>query len=159
MKFQEYKFKTASNTAILYHNQRFEEVLHKVSNRTEFEFEGKHLLVVSVTNYLRLEDYNENTQVDYEELLNASLWLKREFPSEDLQCYELRKGRTKEYYLRTGSKISTLFMYYLLNGFRRRAVFKNPPNLDRMTPEEQRANFIKIDYQLRGSVRKAGDRR
>lgn len=47
-----------------------------------------------------------------------------------------------EFYIKTGSKSSTLFLYYVLNGFKVKAVFKNPQYLDKFS-SEQRANTFK----------------
>jgi hypothetical protein len=66
------------------------------------------------------------------------MWLRQEFPGETLNFFEFRKSQyQKEYYLKTQSKLSTLFIYYVLNDFKIKAIFKNPHQLDRMTPEER----------------------
>lgn len=41
-----------------------------------------------------------------------------------------------EFYLKTGNKISTIFMYYVLNHYAEKAIFKNPKDLEKLMKDK-----------------------
>lgn len=43
----------------MYHNKKFEEILQLVRSNPKFTFSGKTLLVISITNYLKLHLRND----------------------------------------------------------------------------------------------------
>jgi hypothetical protein len=77
--FAEFKFKPAKDTAALFHKARFDELLSAVSKNPEFLFGGRPILVVSVTQYLRLNDRSSGNQLSGEDFENLESWLKHSF--------------------------------------------------------------------------------
>ncbi len=115
---------------MLHHNIRFDELLAEVSYNKDFEFNGKYVLTILITDYIRLVErtpYNHMPEDDFESLQE---WLAAEHPEEKLEMWRFVNDQKEvEFYLRCGSRSSRLFMYYVLNHYNEKAVFKNPKNL------------------------------
>lgn len=58
IKYAKYKFRAASNSAILYHNERFDKLLEKVAYQPEFKFGEKFILLILITKFIRLPERN-----------------------------------------------------------------------------------------------------
>jgi hypothetical protein len=58
-----------------------------------------------------------------------------------LRFFELRDEEYVGSYIKTESKLSTLFLYYVFNHFKVKAVFKNPP-------ESERGNLIEVPFRM-----------
>jgi hypothetical protein len=52
------KLKGAANCGIIYHNHRFDQLLSIVTNNKEFELGGRQLLILPITEYLKLTERN-----------------------------------------------------------------------------------------------------
>ena len=83
-----------------------------------------------------------------------------EFPEESLTYYEFVPwDGPREYFLKTDSKASTLFIYYLLSNFGERVHLKNPLHLDKMVDEERKRRFRKLkESRAENEVVNAGNR-
>lgn len=55
--------KGASHSGILYHNVHFDDIANVVSYNNDFKFEGRYLLIIYITDYLKLTDRNQNNQM------------------------------------------------------------------------------------------------
>ena len=73
-----------------------------------------------------------------EQLHYVREWVHAKFEHEQVKLFEcVTKEGAKEYYLQTESYDSTLYVYYLLNNYNEKSVFKNPLHLDKMSEEEK----------------------
>jgi hypothetical protein len=84
-KFQEYKFGLSKFTSALYHNCPYSDILKHLTNNSELIFDEKKVLALFITEYLKIDDGVKFTKKDIQ---NAALWLKKEFPSEELKYFE-----------------------------------------------------------------------
>lgn len=125
---------------------RFDNLLHEVSYKKDFEFDGKYMVLIFISDYLRLPDrsaYNILPEEDFESLTR---WLSEEFKDEKLRLWRFINDKgDSEFYLQTDSQRSTVFMYYVLNHFDEKVLFKNPKNFDKLTGED-RATRFKLFY-------------
>jgi hypothetical protein len=65
------------------------------------------------------------------------------YPNETLKLFEFKSIESKsEYYFLTQTKISNLYMYYLLNDKGEKAVFKNPHLLDKLSLLEREQRMV-----------------
>jgi thiamine biosynthesis lipoprotein ApbE len=53
--FQEYRFGIAKYTAALFHNEAFSEILQFFINCKELVFDGKRVLSIFITDYLKID--------------------------------------------------------------------------------------------------------
>jgi hypothetical protein len=74
------KLKGAINSAILHHNTRFDELLSVVSYNRDFEFGGKYLLVILITEYIRLIERNQKNIMSESDFNSLAVWLKKQYP-------------------------------------------------------------------------------
>lgn len=149
-KYEKYKFKACNNSAALFHNIRFDLLLNEVAYKKEFEFNNRFVLTILVTPFIRLLDRN-NTNLFPEgdfELLQG--WLRAEHPMEALTLWRFEESKGSEFYLQTGSKVSTLFLYYVLNHYGEKCSFKSPKDYERMPDHEKRAR-MKVHYPRPGA--------
>ena len=58
-KFEKYNIEATANSALLYHDKKFDDMLSLINDNPKFVFGGRGLMMVSVTSYLRLQDRNE----------------------------------------------------------------------------------------------------
>jgi hypothetical protein len=80
IKYGQYKFKAGNNSAALFHNVKFDQLLSEVAYNKEFEYDGRYILTILVTEYIRLADrtsYNLMPEDDFESL---EQWLQAEHP-------------------------------------------------------------------------------
>jgi hypothetical protein len=73
IRFVDYKFKSAINTAILYHDCRLEELVRIFRQNLDFCFEDKMVLPIYVTKYVKMEQADSFKLSDVQA---ASNWLK-----------------------------------------------------------------------------------
>lgn len=52
--FEKLKLRGAANSSVIYHDTRFDELLGVVSYNKDFQFNGRYLLVILITPYIRL---------------------------------------------------------------------------------------------------------
>lgn len=52
--FYNLKLKSSMNSAPLYHNVRFDQILNEVGYNKEFEYNGRYILVVAVSTYIKI---------------------------------------------------------------------------------------------------------
>ncbi len=52
--FYNLKLKCSMNSAPLYHNVRFDQILNEVGYNKEFEYNGRYILVVAVSTYIKI---------------------------------------------------------------------------------------------------------
>lgn len=86
-RFHSYKFKPAHNTAILYHHKRFEELLKVISANQDFYYNGRQLMVINITAFIKLENRNSRNKLSEADFNNLKAWLKVEFPDETLKLW------------------------------------------------------------------------
>lgn len=102
------------------------------------------MMLIDIKPYLKLERDAKNipSKADIE---RYESWLRKEFSSEKLKLmtYTIDR-RKKEFYLTTGSKLSTLFLYFMLGHNNEKVVFRNPACVDK--PDAQ-GNKLEIFYQ------------
>lgn len=122
----------------MYHNKKFDDVLYRISRNPKFTIGDKMLLIISVTSFVKLRMRNENMPFPIEQLHYVREWVHAKFEHEQVKLFEfVTKEGAKEYYLQTESYDSTLYVYYLLNNYNEKSVFKNPLHLDKMSEEEK----------------------
>jgi hypothetical protein len=80
MPFRESKLKGAAQSAVLYHNNTFDELLNIVSYNKEFEFGGRYLLIILITPFLKLTDRSKKNAMSEEDFRSLSTWLRNQFP-------------------------------------------------------------------------------
>ena len=78
--FQDMGLKTADNTGLLYHSKRFDELIRIASYNPQFEFNGRSVVAISVTPFIRLLNRDELNQIYKADLDNIADWLNSEFP-------------------------------------------------------------------------------
>ena len=68
--FSDLKIDGTTTLAILYHNKSFTEVDSIVSNKKEFFFDQRYVLVAPITEWIKLVDRNENClpKIDFKAL-------------------------------------------------------------------------------------------
>jgi hypothetical protein len=59
-KYDEFKFKAASNSAILFHNCPFEDLLKATVNNKNFWFDNRPTIVIFVTDYVKLVERTQS---------------------------------------------------------------------------------------------------
>ena len=93
-KFQDYGFNIAKYTAVMYHNDSFEQILDIFNRHPEdFSFENKKVLVIYITDYLKIQMPDKLNSKDLE---NAILWLRKQFPTQGLQYFHLSKPKEQQ---------------------------------------------------------------
>jgi hypothetical protein len=140
--FENLRLKGAANSAIIYHNVRFEELLSIVSNNKDFEFGGRNLLIISIADYVRLTERNQRNIMTEADFSSLEVWLKRQYPNEKLKMWKfITDDNDHEFYIQTDSKESSLYIYIVMTQFLERSSFKSPKGLDRMDEIEKDARF------------------
>lgn len=76
---KKYEFKAAKNSAPIFHNIRFDQLLAEVAYKPEFEFDGRFMLVINVTTYLRLVARSGNMCMPEPDFQHLQGWLTKEF--------------------------------------------------------------------------------
>lgn len=110
-----------------------------MSYNNDFKFDNRYLLLIYITDYIKLNDRSEKnilSQQDYESL---SVWLKKEYPNETLRLWEFVDNGDYEYYLQTGSRLSSVYIYIVMAQFKEKASFRNPKGFNKMKEEEKKA--------------------
>ena len=116
--FETLKLKGAANSSIIYHNNRFEELLSIVSNNKDFEFGGRYLLIISITDYIKLTERNQRNIMSETDFKSLEVWLHRYYPSERLKMWKfITDDNDQEFYIQTGSKESSLYIYIVMTQF------------------------------------------
>jgi hypothetical protein len=143
VRFAQYKFKSAANTAVLYHDCKLDDLVRLFRFSSEFTFEDKLVLPIYITDYIRIEQADGFNLKDVE---SAAEWLRLEFPHEKLRLYEFKVQRRREYFLETESKLSTLLIYYVFQSFGIKVTLKNPLGLSKMSEDERKDVFKQVVY-------------
>ena len=60
VKFEHMRLKDQKQTAILYHNNRFEQLYRVMNHNSKFIFGNKALIMINITNYLKLDQYTSS---------------------------------------------------------------------------------------------------
>jgi hypothetical protein len=89
VKYLQYRFKAANNSAALFHNIRFDQLLSEVAYKKEFEFNGRFILTILVTDFIRLTDRNKGNVMPEDEFETLKSWLKTEHPNETLTIWRV----------------------------------------------------------------------
>jgi hypothetical protein len=85
--YQQYKFKMANNSAALFHNLRFDLLLNEVACKKDFEFNGRYIMTILVTPFIRLVNRDKANPFPEDEFLTLEGWLKTEHPNEELTLW------------------------------------------------------------------------
>lgn len=89
-----------------------------VKTNPKFYVNHKPLLMISITNYLKLNLRSQKKPYYENDFRNLSIWFKKAFPDESIKCFQfLTNNNEIEYYIQTASLESTLYCYYLLNHY------------------------------------------
>ena len=56
------KMKGVRTSALLYHNVDFEKLLSIMSYKSEFEYDGRYVLVINIGKFIELKDFDENKE-------------------------------------------------------------------------------------------------
>jgi hypothetical protein len=150
------------NSAVLYHNMRFDLLLNEVAFKKEFEFGGKFITLLCVTPFIKLIErnaYNLMPEGDFEDIRN---FLNQEYPNEPLWLWRYSADNETEFYFKVSSPMITIFLYYVLNQKGEKAALKNPKNFDKLSPEgiNQRfklfypRNQMQMEAGLKASLKK-----
>ena len=63
-----------------------------------------------------------------------AVWLKKEYPNETLKLWEfIDESSDHEYYIQTGSRLSSVYIYIVMAQFKEKASFRNPKGLNKMS--------------------------
>ena len=143
--FEKLRLRGAANSSVLYHNTRFDELLGVVSYNNDFKFAGRYLLIILITPYIRLIDRTKDNQMNENDLKSLGVWLNREYPRETLSLWQfLNENDELEYYISTGTRESSLYIYIVMTQFQEKSSFKNPKGLERLSREEREKRFKKM---------------
>jgi hypothetical protein len=100
IKYNQYKFRAANNSAALFHNTRFDILLTEVAYKKEYEFNGRFILTILVTNYIKLLDRNKGNILPLDDFTTLQNWLRAEHPNEKLTLWRFEENKdTYEFYL------------------------------------------------------------
>lgn len=114
-------------TVPLFHNCRFDQLSFEVTHRPEFTYDRRTVLVIYITTHLRLADRIGTKNLPKHELENLQSWINREFPGERVRYFTfLNDDNQIEHYIKSESKLSTVFLYYILHHFNEKTLFKDP---------------------------------
>ncbi len=80
-RFQKYGFRSAMSSAPILHNVRFDQLLSEMAYKPEYEFDGRHLLIIRVTAYLKFVERKNDKVLPESDFISLSKWLKKEFPN------------------------------------------------------------------------------
>jgi hypothetical protein len=106
-------------TSILYHNAPFVTLFNLIREHSdEFQVAGKALVLVPISNYIRLFGRDESETINEVDLGNLRVWLKKYYPHETIKMWKLATDNNeKEFYLQTGSKESLVFIHLVMVQF------------------------------------------
>jgi hypothetical protein len=145
--FENLKLKGAIHSGILYHNNRFDELLSVINFNPDFQFSGRYLLVILITEFIKLTDRNQKNVMSRQDFDSLAGWLRKDYPSESLKMWEfVTEKKELEYYIETGSKESSLFIYIVMTQFMEKSSFKNPKGIESMNETDRTARF-RVYYQ------------
>jgi hypothetical protein len=60
IRYDQYKLRAGNNSAALFHNKRFDDLLSEVKYKEEYKFNGKSVLTILVTPFIKLLDRNKH---------------------------------------------------------------------------------------------------
>jgi hypothetical protein len=144
--FENLKLKGAIHSGILYHNNRFDELLSVINFNPDFQFSGRYLLVIPITEFIKLTDRNKKNVMSRQYFDSLVGWLRKDYPSENLKMWEfVTEKKELEYYIETGSKESSFFIYIVMTHFLEKSSFENPKGIESMN-ETERAELFRIYY-------------
>lgn len=116
------KLKTSMNSAPIYHNARFDQILNEVGYNKEYEYNGRYILVVAVSTYIRIMGKpNQTNQSDVITKANMHTlldYVQKVFPnsSEVLELFRFtNEDKQVEYYIKSTSREANLLIYYLMH--------------------------------------------
>jgi hypothetical protein len=116
----------------MYHNIHFSELLRlTANNKSNFILDGKNLLIISITEYIRIV-YNEESlrfPLDEARMQYYQSYLAAVIPGETIRYYIYHTPQKKEFYAQATTKRGNLLMFYVLNEHRIKTIFKSPNNL------------------------------
>lgn len=132
------KLRLSNISAILYHNIEFVELVKLVTSNPLFIFDGRHVVVFRITGWLKLHNRMDNKDLD-----NLQMWLKKDYPLENLELWELAiKNGACEYYMHTGSRESAFYLFNVMIHFHALSNFDNR-NIEQLTAEEKE-KFVRV---------------
>ncbi len=140
-KFDKYQFKYTQNSAVIYHDTRFDLLLNLVSNAREFEFDGRFINVLKITEFIKLTDRNQHNHLPEDDFNNYQNYFSKEYPEEQIRLWKYSYESETEFYLQVATKTQTLFLFYILMQFQERAILKSPKNYDKLTPSQINERF------------------
>ena len=146
-KFDKWNLESASNTVLMYHNAKFEDLYNLIKDNPKFMFAGKPLIIISITGYLKLVGRAQKNPYTRGQFRNLVSELRKQFPDEVVKLYELKETKGRQYYIECESIESTLLAYYLLNSRKEKTMFRNPLRLDKMSWEERMDKFIVVEEE------------
>jgi hypothetical protein len=86
--FENLKLKGAIHSGILYHNNRFDELLSVINFNPDFQFSGRYLLVILITEFIKLTDRNQKNVMSRQDFDSLAGWLRKDYPNESLKMWE-----------------------------------------------------------------------
>jgi len=116
--FQSLKLKSSNSSAPLYHNVRFDQIFNEVNHNKEYEYNGKYILVIAVTTYIRLATRARAAYLPKVNLNNLLGYVNKMFPNraETIELFSFEnENREQEQYIKSTTKESTLLIYYVLH--------------------------------------------
>lgn len=96
---KEVGLKGAQLSGILYHNVPFEDMANVVSYNNDFKFDNRYLLIIFITDFIKLNDRTLTNSLSETDFNSLSDWLKKQYPNETLRLWEYREGTETEFYL------------------------------------------------------------
>ena len=116
--FGHHNLKGAAATAILYHNDPFIDILTAISYNKAFCIEDRQVIVVAITEMIKLADRSGKRMLPKADLDALQNWATNEFKGKNLKVslfkYTNEQGET-EIYIRTGHHACNLLLYLVLN--------------------------------------------
>jgi hypothetical protein len=98
VKYAAYRFKAGNNSAALFHNARFDQLLNEVAYKKDFEFNGRFILTILVTPFIKLNERNKGNLMPEEDFTTLQGWLRTEHPNESLTLWRFEDDREKDIY-------------------------------------------------------------
>lgn len=77
--FESMNLKSAKHTAIMYHNLKLDNLLLKVKNNPMFIFQGRELVIISITNYIKLIRRNRASPLPASTVQNLRKQIQEKF--------------------------------------------------------------------------------
>lgn len=131
--------------ALFYHSMRTEEIQNIIGGNKNFEFDGRPLMLMPITQHLRLSERNARNVMPERDFDSLVVWMRKEFKEGSIKMWKfITDQNDSEYYLETGSRAATLFLYLIMSTFNEKSQFKSPKALQSMSEREKQSRYRMI---------------